>query len=77
MTDLTPEEFAAQEGEYDAPPFNEWLKQTHPEVNLLPMQQKWVNRVENGDTTVWIGGQGSGKTFIMNLYKEYIDARGY
>ncbi len=77
MSDLTPDEIAAQEGAFDAPSFNEWLKQIHPEVNLTTMQQNWVSRQERGETSVWIGGQGSGKTFVFNLYKEYVDARGY
>lgn len=57
-------------------PFNQWLRKTHPEVRLTPMQQNWVNRQEGGGSSHWIGGKQSGKTFIFNLYKEYKEVDG-
>lgn len=52
--------------------FDRWLEDAHPDVLLTPAQHAWVDALEQGHVVVWGGGRASGRTFVSELYDEYL-----
>lgn len=53
-------------------PFELFMKKNHPEVIFNESQSVFLKyALKNKDTQGFIGGHGSGKTFVMDLIREF------
>lgn len=61
--------------EYDV--FLKWLESSRPNVRLLPWQDEFARAYlhETAETLLAARANGTGKTFISDLLKEFKDSR--